>query len=158
MKARRKDSRWGWLLLSFIVTTSSLSLTACRSPREGTSKTDVSKEDVKRETQEALRTTQAYLLQQKRAYQEKVEAELNRLDNRIAELKRKAEKAGTETQAKLGATMKELQRKKDVARRKLEELKSSSAQAWEDLKAGVDAAVDDLHKSYERARSQYKAS
>ncbi|UCD56671.1 MAG: hypothetical protein JSV16_12690 [Candidatus Hydrogenedentota bacterium] len=120
-------------------------LTACGKQAEPPKEeAEVSAEDVKKESLEALETAKAYTLQQKQEYQNKIEAKLDEVDAQIDELKARAEQAKDETKAKLYKQIEELQKKQEAAREKLEELKTASEQAWEKLKSEMDAAVEDL--------------
>ena len=118
--------------------------------------TQVSSEDVKRETGEALETTKTYLAQQKEKYQKDAESTLNDLNDKIKGLQSKAEQAGTDTKAKYNEIIEGLRKKQEEAQNKLNDLKSKSADAWEDVKSGMDAALENLKNSYNDAVSHFK--
>lgn len=109
---------------------------------------EVSAEDVKRKTDEALEAAKAYTMQQKQEYQQKMEAELNdfnrQVDIKVEELKAKAEKSEAEAKEELDKQIKELREKQKDAQKKLDELKSASGKAWDDLKSEMDAKMNDL--------------
>jgi len=116
----------------------------------------VSSEDVKRETGEALETTKTYFRQEKERYQKEVEATLNELNDKIKGLQSKAEQAGTDTKAKYNEIIEGLRKKQGEAQSKLNDLKSKSVDAWEDNKSGMDAALENLKNSYNDAVSHFK--
>ena len=125
--------------------------------REQTPKTQVTPEDVKRDTQKAVQTTEAYAQQQKEEYQKKAEAELNELDRRIDELKAKTEKASAKAKAAMDQQTAELRKQQEVARQKLEELKGASASTWEETRKKLDAAIEELKRRYDRVVSRPKS-
>lgn len=127
--------------------------TACNQKKTDT---EVSSEDIKRQTGEALETTKNYLIQKRGEYQTQLEDKLHELENKIKELEAKAANAGEETKAKCHEMIETLQQKQKDARNKLEKLKSSSADAWENLKSGTENALEDLKKAYSEAISRFK--
>ena len=137
-------------------------VTACNQKKPGKPEmlnktdTEVSSEDVKRQTGEALETTKNYLIQKKEEYQIQLEDKLNELENKIKDLQAKVANAGEEAKAKYNEMIEALQKKQQEARNKLKELKSASADAWEDVKSGTEAALEDLKKAYNAAVSQFK--
>lgn len=131
-------------------------MTSCSKKTPEKVETQVSSEDVKRETGEALETTKTYLKQEKEKYQKEVEATLNDLNDKIKALQAKAEQAGTDTKAKYNEIIEGLRKKQEEAQNKLNDLKSKSADAWEDVKSGMDAALENLKKSYNDAVSHFK--
>jgi len=131
-----------------------LMLASCS--RKETPKSQVTPEDVKRDTQKAMQTTEAYAQRQKEEYQKKAEAELNELDHRIDELKAKTEKAGAKAKAAMDQQMAELRKQQEVARQKLEELKGASTSTWEETRKKLDAAIEELKRRYDRVVSRPK--
>lgn len=133
-------------------------MTSCTCSKKTPEKveTQVSSEDVKRETGEALETTKTYLAQQKEKYQKDAESTLNDLNDKIKGLQSKAEQAGTDTKSKYNEIIEGLRKKQGEAQNKLNDLKSKSADAWEDIKSGMDAALENLKNSYNEAVSHFK--
>jgi peptidoglycan hydrolase CwlO-like protein len=91
-------------------------------------------------------------LQEKEAYQKRVESELNEFDARIDDLKAKAERLGPEARAALDKDIDELRTKREGAQKMLLDLKSARGKAWDEAKSKLDAAIDDLKRTYSRAR------
>jgi hypothetical protein len=105
--------------------------------------------EVTQHAQETFDAAKKYTLEQKDAYQKKLEAELQDLSGRIGELKDKAHTLKGEALVTLQAKLAELKEKQKVAEEKIKELSSSSAQAWEDMKSGAEKAFQDLKKAYD---------
>ncbi len=118
-------------------------------------KADVSAEDVKKETKEALDAAKELTVQQKEEFQKKMRDELDRIQKEIDRLVFKANQAKKETRAELDKAIKELQKQKDATARKLQKMESASGKAWDDLKSGLNASMDELEKSYARAKSRF---
>jgi hypothetical protein len=132
-------------------------LLACGSQEEpAKGKPPVTGEQVKKQAEKALETTGAYLQQQQADYEKQIGAQLDALQQKIQELRARAEKAAPELKARLQEQIDELQKQEDAAQKKLAVLRAASGKAWEDFKAGMDQAVADLLKSYEKARAQFK--
>jgi hypothetical protein len=90
----------------------------------------------------------------KKAYQDKVEAELRSVSAMFDLLQAQAEKA------KAKAELEEifgLRAKKEAAYQKLQELKQAGVDTWERVKAGVDTAAADLKQSLERFSTKLDA-
>jgi len=94
--------------------------------------------------------------QEKQMYQDKIEAKLRDLDQRIAALKVKVEKEKKVDRKEIDQELEELDRKRAILRQELEKLKSSTELASQDMKAGIDAAMEDLEAAYERAAAHFK--
>lgn len=106
-----------------------------------------------REAQEALTATKDYTIQQKDAFQRKIQAELDEVQVRIAQLRGQVEHASGEARADIQKAIGDLEKKKDVAKKKAEAIHSATASSWEQVKAKTAAAMDDLRDSLERALS-----
>ncbi|MCF6156192.1 MAG: hypothetical protein E3K36_13330 [Candidatus Brocadia sp.] len=131
-------------------------ITSCGKKAPEKVETQVSPEDVKRKTGEALETTKNYLAKQKEKYQNDAESTLNNLNDKIKDLQSKAEQAGADAKAKYNEIIEGLRKKQEEAQNKLNDLKSKSAETWEDAKSGMDAALENLKNSYNDAVSHFK--
>ena len=94
--------------------------------------------------------------EKKKAYQEKIEAQLKEWGARIEEVKAKAETSKAELKIKYEKQMEDLRVKQDVVQQRLRELKESGEEAWEGLKTSVEKSLDDLKGSLDRALSIFK--
>jgi restriction endonuclease S subunit len=82
--------------------------------------------------------------------------QLNELDQKIAKLQEKANKAEAETKVKYQETLDALIKKREMVRSEFEKFKAASTEVWENLKVGMDTAVEDLEKAYKKALSHFK--
>jgi superfamily II RNA helicase len=117
---------------------------------------EVTSKAVKKEAKEAVETAKAYTQQQKKEYQEQIEAKIKGYDQNLDELKVKAKGVKGEAKAEFNRQMDELRKKKEAASQKLKEMKSATGRAWEDLKSGTEAAVEDLEKTFNQMIKRFK--
>jgi len=120
----------------------------------GASDKPVTGDRVIRETQEAVTATKDYTIQQKDAFQRKVQTELNEMEGHISQLRGKAKHASAEVRADLQKAIRELEKKKDLANKKIKAIRSATASSWEQVKSKTEAAMDDLRNSLNRTLSQ----
>ena len=92
----------------------------------------------------------------RKAYEEKLDAQLEEWNAQIALLKAKAAKARVEAKIDYNKTIDALQRRQDEARAKLHELKASGDEAWEDLKTGAEKAWAEVKDAFHDAISKFK--
>ena len=119
----------------------------------GASDKPVTGDTVIRETQEAVTATKDYTIQQKDAFQRKVQTELDEMQVRITQLRGQVTHASAEARADIQKAVGELEKKKDLAQKKAEDIHSATASSWEQVKSKTSAAMDDLRDSFTRARS-----
>jgi hypothetical protein len=92
----------------------------------------------------------------RKAYEEKIDAQLEEWNAQIALLKAKADKARAEAKIEYSKTIEALQRRQDEASAKLHELKTTSDEAWEGLKAGAEKAWAEIRTAFHDAASKFK--
>jgi hypothetical protein len=92
----------------------------------------------------------------RKAYEEKLDAQLKVWSAQITLVKARADKAKAEAKIEYYKTIDVLQRKLDEARTKLQELKIAGDEAWEDLKIGVERAWAEVKTAYRGASSRFK--
>ena len=92
----------------------------------------------------------------RKAYEEKLDAQLEEWNAQIALLKAKAAKARAEAKIDYNKTIEVLQRRQDEASTKLHELKASGDEAWEDLKTGAEKAWAEVKAAFHDATSKFK--
>jgi hypothetical protein len=92
----------------------------------------------------------------RKAYEEKIDAQLEELNAQIALLKARADKAKAGAKIEYNKTIESLQRRQDEARAKLHELKTASDEAWEDLKTGAEKAWAEVKAAFHSAASKFK--
>ena len=92
----------------------------------------------------------------RKAYEEKLDAQLEEWNAQIALLKARADKAKVEAKVEYNKTIEALQHRQDEARTKLHELKTSGDEAWEDLKTGAEKAWAEVKTAFHDAASKFK--
>ncbi|HJS66067.1 MAG TPA: hypothetical protein VJ760_01880 [Nitrospiraceae bacterium] len=108
---------------------------------------------VKREAQEAMTATKDYTIQQKDAFQRKVQEELDEIQGHISKLQGQANHASAEAKSEIKKAVADLEKKKALAQKKAEEIHSATAASWEQVKSKTAAAMDDLRDSVNRTLS-----
>ena len=91
----------------------------------------------------------------KKAYQEKMEAQLKEWQAKIDVLKAKVDKAQADKRAKYYEKIDTLNSKQKAAASKLKELRQAGEGAWDDVKAGMEKAWKDLKTSVEDASKKF---
>ena len=92
----------------------------------------------------------------RKAYEEKLDAQLKEWSAQIALLKAKADGARADLKIDYYKTIEALQRKNDEARKKLQELKTAGDGAWEDLTIGAEKAWSEVKAAFHEATSRFK--
>jgi hypothetical protein len=92
----------------------------------------------------------------RKAYEEKLDAQLEEWNAQIALLKARADKGKAEAKIEYYKTIEALQRKQDEARTKLHALKTAGDEAWEDLKAEAETAWTELKSAFHESISKFK--
>ena len=136
-----------WAIMGIGVLTLSAAVAAEASDKPVTGNTVI------RETQEAVTATKDYTIQQKDAFQRKVQEELDEIQVHISKLHGQASHASAEAQADIKKAIAELEKKKALAQKKAEDIHSATAASWEQVKSKTAAAMDDLRDSVNRTLS-----
>jgi hypothetical protein len=92
----------------------------------------------------------------RKAYEEKLDAQLEEWSAQIALLKARADKAKAEAKIEYYKTIEALQQRQDEAGTKLHELKTAGDEAWEDLKTGAEKAWTEVKAAFHDAASKFK--
>lgn len=121
----------------------------------GLSDKPVTGDSVIRETQEAMRATKDFTIQQKDAFQRKVQTELDEMEVRITQLRGQVKHASAEARADIQKAIGELEIKKGLAEKKAQKLHSATASSWEQAKLKTAAAMDDLRDTLTRTLSHF---
>lgn len=95
-------------------------------------------------------------MDKRKAYEEKLDAQLEEWNAQIALLKARADKAKAGAKIEYYKTIEALQHKQDEAGAKLRELKTAGDEAWEDLKKGSEKAWDEVKAAFHIAASKFK--
>ena len=115
----------------------------------------VTPEDVRRDAGQAVNTAAEYSQQAKEEFQKKLEAQLNELDAKIAQLREKGRDLKGEAKANWDRKLAALEDKRTAARAKLAEVGHSSAEAWKDVQKGARSAWDELDKAFHDASREF---
>ena len=94
--------------------------------------------------------------EKRKAYEEKLDAQLEEWNAQIALFKARADKAKAEAKIEYYKTIEVLQHRQDEARAKLSELKTAGDDAWEDLKTGAEKAWAEVKAAFHSAASKFK--
>ncbi len=92
----------------------------------------------------------------RKAYEEKLDAQLEEWNAQIALFNARADKSKAEAKIEYRKTIEALQHKQDEARTKLHELKTASDEAWEDLKTDSEKVLDEVKAAFHSAVSKFK--
>jgi peptidoglycan hydrolase CwlO-like protein len=96
------------------------------------------------------------MVKDKNAYVQKLEAELELLQARVAELKAKTKSAAADVQIQHGNLLEEVEQKFNAAKARLKELKETGSDAWEHLKEGTEKAWETLRGAVSEAAAKFK--
>ncbi|MBA4068050.1 MAG: hypothetical protein C0501_30970 [Isosphaera sp.] len=113
-------------------------------------------EDLGREVREALKAAKDYSFRQKDKYERELREVVDKVDDRIEDLRDRAKEAGADARAKIEEQVEELKKKRDALADRLGRAAPAAEDAWEDLKSGVGGAVEDLGQALDRFRSPPK--
>ena len=87
----------------------------------------------------------------RKAYEQKRQAQLKKLDAEIQKLKAAADEASADAKIRLQRTVDELLAQRDNLRERIDRLADSGEDAWSDLKDGIDAAWKQLQSAVDDA-------
>jgi len=91
----------------------------------------------------------------KEVYQEKLQAQLDKLAARIKLLKTKAEEASTESKVKARGRIRKAKERYENAQARIKEYRTASADARQDIQVKVEQAMDDLRDAVDDAINQF---
>jgi hypothetical protein len=92
----------------------------------------------------------------KEAFKQKVEAEVELVQAKLAELKAQAKSSAADAQIKYAEQVDELEKKVAATKAKLKELGEASEDTWERLKDGVESAWDALSSAVKATAAKFK--
>jgi hypothetical protein len=102
-------------------------------------------------------TARSFTMKDRRkAYEEKLDAQLQEWNAQIALLRARADKAKAGAKLEYHKTIEALQRRQDEAGAKLHKLKNAGDEAWEDMKTGAEKAWDEVKAAFHAAMSKFK--
>jgi chromosome segregation ATPase len=92
----------------------------------------------------------------RKAYEEKLDAQLKEWNAQIALLKARAENAKADAKVDYHKAIEALEHKQDKAKTKLQELKTAGDEAWDAVKTGAEKAWAEVKTAYHDAVSKFK--
>lgn len=92
----------------------------------------------------------------KKAYEEKLQAQLDEWNAEIEKLKAKADKAEADARIEYYEQIEKLREQQREAQSRLDEFRRAGEDAWEDLKAGIENARDSLGKAVKTAAARFE--
>jgi chromosome segregation ATPase len=110
---------------------------------------------VAREVQEAVTATKDYTIQQKGAFQRKVQSELNEVQTRITQLRGQVKQTSAEARADIQKAISELEMKMDLVEKKVLDIHSATASSWEQMTSKTAVAMNDHRDSLARTLSHF---
>jgi hypothetical protein len=93
-------------------------------------------------------------MDERKAYEEKLDAQLKEWSAQIALLRAKADKAKAEVKVEYYKMIETLQGKQETARMKLEELRTAGDDRWEDYKTGGEETWAEIKAAFQEAVSK----
>lgn len=97
-------------------------------------------------------------MDQKKAYEEKLRAQLDGWNAEIDKLEAKFRERKADANIDYSTKIEELKRKREEMRNKLDQLQRSGEDAWQDIKAGVEGARSALSDALQSAKERFDKS
>ncbi len=91
----------------------------------------------------------------KNAYEQKLEARLDQWRAEIDKLQAQAKEASANAQLNYQKEVDDLRGRQEQAQKKLDELRDAQGKAWKDLRSGIESAWDDLGRSVRSAADRF---
>jgi uncharacterized coiled-coil DUF342 family protein len=118
-----------------------------------------SMEEVKKQTQDLLRTLGAYSVEQRDELMLKTKTALDNLDKRIDTLEKRVDKGwdkmDTAAREKARASLKELRSQRKQVAERYDTLKNSTGDAWEHVKKKFSDAYKNLSDAWEKSEKEF---
>ncbi len=97
-------------------------------------------------------------MNEKEAYRQKIEAQIDEWKAEMDKLDARAKKLEAEGRIEAESLIQDLKARQEAARAKLEELRSAGDAAWKDIKEGLDRAVSELGDAVRAASAKFSAT
>jgi phage host-nuclease inhibitor protein Gam len=114
------------------------------------------KEDVKEEVQEAMKTSKDYASEKKEELVENYRERMDKVQGQIDSLKQEMNDASASAKQEYREKINSLESRHAELQNKVDEFKNASGEAWKDLKEGVDNAFSDIEDAVKEAKSELK--
>lgn len=114
---------------------------------EGAGSAKSSQGELIKETKEVMSAELAKARQERDEFVNKAQKDLDELNKKILELKKKALNKSGEAKVNLEKNIHKIEQKQHIAEQKLAEAKSATIEKWQELKAGVSNAIKRLNQA-----------
>ncbi|MDX1519242.1 MAG: coiled coil domain-containing protein [Gammaproteobacteria bacterium] len=94
-------------------------------------------------------------MDEKKAYEQKIEAEIDKWKAELDKLKARRDSASADIKIRMEKQLKELSDMQKEAEDKLGQLRNSGEKAWEDVKSGAREAAEAYEKSVKAAVARF---
>ncbi len=142
------------LIISALIFTGS----SCKSKSAHEKKDNISMEDVKKEVEEAVDTTLAYLSEEQKDLVRTYKSQVEKAEMQIGKMKDKINSAEYTVKQNYQQRIKVLESQVAYVKLNISELEKSSGKAWKDLSAGLDSALVDLNQAIQEANDEFQDS
>ncbi|RDH44724.1 hypothetical protein [Zooshikella ganghwensis] len=119
-------------------------------------------EEVKQESQEALRAVKNYSVEKRDQAMAKVSSALDKVDMRIHEMQEDIDKNWDQmseaTRAKTRFALNELHKQRNELAEWYGGMKNSTADAWDEMKQGFSNAFSSFQQAWDNAKSEFKGT
>jgi len=92
----------------------------------------------------------------RKQYQDRVQAELDKLDARVDGYRAKLEYAEADTRAQYHDIIEQLTTQRDAIAQRFEELQKAGDKAWIDLQTGFEQAWTNVNTAFQQAAQQFE--
>ena len=89
-------------------------------------------------------------------YEGRLEAEVDKMDARIEELKAKMKKADADVRIKYQQELNDIEEKRTIMKMRIQKLKNASGEAWQEISTGLEKAAKDLSDAISNAYNKLK--
>jgi leucyl aminopeptidase (aminopeptidase T) len=111
--------------------------------------------DVKTKTTEAAEAAADYSVEQKEAFQQNMQKEMDEMSAEIARMKSVASQKTGAAKADMKEKIEALEKKQAEFQKDFRKLKKSSGKAWSEMKSGMSAAWGKVSESYKKAKAEF---
>ncbi len=138
-----------WVIAGLL--TFAISAGGCRSRNESTASNRTDQTDRTVGVSDRNSDNQTSASDQKKAYENKVDARLNEFDNRLDQLRSRSNNSKEGMKAADQNVINDLNMKNEAAKKMLDNIKSADVNSWQDMRQSMDKTLADLENSYNKA-------
>jgi hypothetical protein len=124
-------------------------------PGDGSTPGDVTADEVRQESKEALEAAGKYADKAKDEFVAKLKTQMDSLDKKIAEMEDKSQDKSAEARAKWDQRVEKLKERRVELDAQLEKVKASSGDAWRELRDGTQRAWSEFAGAVRSAAEEF---